>query len=234
MVSPNISTASKVLKMGIKLPNKTVLPAPNLPIAKFQHQNAKTEVPIPKYKIDPAKEYDQSVDFSFKNCSAKKKGNNIMVPKTNSINKKLKALIFVGFFRTRILYTAKANAPANIHASPLENLKDCKISQLPFEINKKMPRIQTVIPIILKKPSLSFKKITAMMVAKMGEEVVPIKAILIAVVLCPATYTKVLNKAIPVNAIRLNIFQLGFMNSHSNKTFWYTKGNNTIDAQAHR
>ena len=48
MVSPKIKIASRVLKMGIKFPNNTVLPAPNFEMAKFQHQNAKTDVPIPR------------------------------------------------------------------------------------------------------------------------------------------------------------------------------------------
>lgn len=36
----------------------------------------------------------------------------------------------------------------------------------------------------------------------MGDDVVPINARLIAVEVCPATYTSVLNKLIPVNDIQ--------------------------------
>ena len=58
MVSPKIKIASIVLKIGIKFPNKTVLPAPNFDIAKFQHQNAKTDVPTPRYRIEPINAVD--------------------------------------------------------------------------------------------------------------------------------------------------------------------------------
>ena len=96
------------------------------------------------------------------------------------INRKDKALIVVGFFLTKILYTAKAMAPANIHRSPIEKRKDNKRLQLALDISNRIPAMQMIIPTNLLSGNFSFKKTIASIVAKMGEEVVPINAILIA------------------------------------------------------
>ncbi len=85
--------ASRVLKMGIRFPNNTVLPAPNFEIAKFQHQNANTDVPIPRYNIDPNKELDHSMGSLTIICSTMKKGNSINEPNIKMMSKKDKALI---------------------------------------------------------------------------------------------------------------------------------------------
>lgn len=49
--SPRISTASIVLKTGIKLLNKDVLAGPILAMDAFQHKKPMTELPIPRYKM---------------------------------------------------------------------------------------------------------------------------------------------------------------------------------------
>ncbi len=103
MASPKINTASNVLKIGIKFPNKTVLPAPNFEMAKFQHQNAKTDVPIPRYRIEPINVFDQPIDSFTMDCSNIKNGNNINVPNKKMMSKNDKALISIGFLLTNIL-----------------------------------------------------------------------------------------------------------------------------------
>ena len=65
------------------------------------------------------------------------------------MSKNDKALICVGFFLTKILYTANAKAPARIQVSPLENLNESNVSQLPLDINSTMPTMQIIIPMIL-------------------------------------------------------------------------------------
>jgi hypothetical protein len=46
-------TASRLLNMGIRLPNKDVLPAPSMLIEVFQIKKQITDAPIPRYKIEP-------------------------------------------------------------------------------------------------------------------------------------------------------------------------------------
>jgi len=149
MDSPKIRIASRVLKIGIRFPNKTVLPAPNFEIARFQHQNAKTDVPIPKYKIEPIKALDQSIGSLTTICSMIKNGNSINEPNIKMMSKNDNALICMGFFLTKILYTANAKAPANIHASPLEKLNESNTSKLPLEISSTIPKMHSIIPMIL-------------------------------------------------------------------------------------
>jgi len=88
----------------------------------------------------------------------------------------------VGFFLTRILYTAKQNAARSIHASPAEKLSVSKFLKFPFDKRKRMPVMQRTSPAIFINPILSFKNILARIIDITGEEVVPISARLIAVV----------------------------------------------------
>lgn len=60
--------------------------------------------------------------------------------------------------------------------------------------------MQMSIPMILEGGTFSFKNILARITDMMGEDVVPINAILIASEKCPAIYTKVLNRLTPVTA----------------------------------
>ena len=87
-----------------------------------------------------------------------------------------------GFFLTSTLYTANAMAPVSAHKSPIEKVKDISVSKLPLEISNKTPDKQTSMPVSLNALMRSPIKIMAKVVAKMGEEVVLISAMLIAVV----------------------------------------------------
>ncbi len=84
--------------------------------------------------------------------------------------------------------------------------------------------MQISIPTIRKRPNFSFKKITASIVAKTGEEVVPISAILMAVVKCPATYTQVLKRVMPVKDTQNKYFQLAFTIFFSAVKFFHAIG----------
>ena len=97
-------------------------------------------------------------------------------------NKKVVAEMVAGVFRTRTLYTANAMAPASAHKSPIEKVKDISVCKLPFEISNNTPDKQTSMPVSLNALMRSPIKIMAKIVAKIGEEVVLISAILIAVV----------------------------------------------------
>lgn len=170
-----------VLIMGIRLPNKTVVPAPILLIAAFQHKKDTTDVPAPKYKSDINKELFQTIGAAF-TCSIKKPGSINKVPSPKMASKNVVAEIVVGFFLTSTLYTANAMAPASAHKSPIEKVKDSNVCKLPLEISNKIPDKQTSMPVSLNALMRSPIKIMAKVVAKMGEEVVLISAILIAVV----------------------------------------------------
>lgn len=87
-----------------------------------------------------------------------------------------------GFFLTNILYAAKQKAARSIHASPEENLRESRFLKSPFDKRKSIPAIQISIPDNFIHPILSFKKIRAIMMDMIGEEVVPINARLMAVV----------------------------------------------------
>ncbi len=107
-------------------------------------------------------------------------GTNINVPVTKIAIKKTMDEIAAGFFFTSVLYTAKENALASIHRSPVPNLNCASLCQLPCDNKKRIPPIQRTIPEIRKPFTFSFKKMVASMVAKMGAEVVPINARLMA------------------------------------------------------
>lgn len=100
--SPNISTASMLLKMGIRFPKRAVRAAPNFPMAEFQKRKDKTELPSPRYRMTIIKEGPQMIGGAIV-VSNKKAGNNKRVPRAKVANKKLRGEIPGGFFRTRIL-----------------------------------------------------------------------------------------------------------------------------------
>jgi hypothetical protein len=50
-----IMTASRLLNMGIRLPNKAVRPAPEYANGDIPYGKANTEAPMPRYKIAPIK-----------------------------------------------------------------------------------------------------------------------------------------------------------------------------------
>ena len=105
-----------------------------------------------------------------------------MVPSPKMASKNVVAEIVAGFFRTRTLYTANENAPASAHKSPSENVKDKSVCKLPLEISNSTPDKQTIMPmslyLLMRSPINNIAKV----VAKIGEEVVLINAILMAVV----------------------------------------------------
>ncbi len=70
----------------------------------------------------------------------------------------------------------------SIHTSPKENLRVRRFLKSPFDKRKSIPAIQTNIPDNFIHPILSFKKIRAIIIDMIGEEVVPINARLMAVV----------------------------------------------------
>jgi len=70
----------------------------------------------------------------------------------------------------------------SIHTSPEENLSVRRFLKSPLDKRKSMPAIQINMPANFIHPTLSFKKIRAMMIDMIGEEVVPINARLMAVV----------------------------------------------------
>ncbi len=170
-----------VLIIGIRLPNKTVVPAPILLIAAFQHKKEITEVPAPKYINDITSALFQTMGAALV-CSIKKPGKIKMVPSPNMASKKVVAEIVAGFFLTSTLYTAKEKAPANAHTSPKENVKDKSVCKLPLEISKSTPDKQTIMPMSLYLLMRSPINRMAKVVAKIGEDVVLINAILMAVV----------------------------------------------------
>ncbi|HEV8505090.1 MAG TPA: hypothetical protein VGQ53_06820, partial [Chitinophagaceae bacterium] len=73
-------------------------------------------------------------------------------------------------------------AATSIHASPEENLKARRFLKLPFDKRKSIPMMQMTIPDNFIHPIRSFRKIRAMIMDMIGEDVVPINARLIAVV----------------------------------------------------
>lgn len=116
-----------------------------------------------------------------------KKGSRISVPETNDTNKKFTGDISAGFLLTSTLYIAKDNAANKIQMSPTENLKANNVATLPFDNKTSIPAIDSIRPTTLSGRMLSFNKNTEIRIAKMGDEVVPINDILIAVVYRPAT-----------------------------------------------
>ena len=170
-----------VLIIGIRLPNKTVVPAPILLMAAFQHKNETTDVPTPKYKREITSELFQAIGAAL-TCSIKKPGRINKVPSPKMASKNVVAEMVAGFFRTSTLYTANAMAPASAHKSPIEKVKDSSVCMLPLEISNKIPVKQTSMPVSLNALMRSPIKIIANVVAKIGEDVVLISAILIAVV----------------------------------------------------
>ena len=100
--SPKNSTASILLKIGIRFPNKEVRPAPNLAMAAFQKRKESTEFPMPRYKITDIKEGLQLIGPVLA-ASITNAGNNIKVPNEKVANKKLRGDMPAGFLRTRIL-----------------------------------------------------------------------------------------------------------------------------------
>ena len=157
------------------------MPAPILLIAAFQHINEITEVPAPKYINDITSELFQTIGAALV-CSIKKPGNIKMVPRPKMASKNVVAEIVAGFFLTSTLYTANAMAPASAHMSPTEKVNDMSVCKLPFEISNSTPDKQTNMPmnlyLLMRSPINNIAKV----VAKIGEEVVLISAILMAVV----------------------------------------------------
>ena len=170
-----------VLIMGIKLPNKTVVPAPIRLIAAFQHKKETTEVPAPKYTSDNKSELFHTMGAAFI-CSIKKPGKINSAPRPKMASKKVVPEMVAGFFLTRTLYTANAMAPASAHMSPKEKVNDMSVCKLPFEISNKTPVKHTNMPVNLNALIRSPIKIIANVVAKIGEDVVLISAIFMAVV----------------------------------------------------
>lgn len=170
-----------VLMIGMRLPNKTVVPAPILLMAAFQHKKEITEVPAPKYINDITSALFQTMGAALV-CSNKKPGKINIVPSPNMASKNVVADIVAGFFLTSTLYTANEKAPARAHKSPSENVKDKSVCKLPLEISKSTPDKHTIMPMSLYLLIRSPINSMASVVAKMGEEVVLISAILMAVV----------------------------------------------------
>jgi len=170
-----------VLITGMRLPNKTVVPAPIFLIAAFQHKKETTDVPAPKYINDIKSVLFQTMGASLI-CSIKKPGNINNVPKPNMASKKVVPDMVAGFFLTSTLYTANAIAPASAHMSPTEKVNDNRVCKLPLEISNNTPDKQMSMPVSLNALMRSPIKIMANTVAKIGEDVVLMSAILMAVV----------------------------------------------------
>ena len=170
-----------VLITGMRLPNKTVVPAPIRLMAAFQHKKEITDVPAPKYKSDNTSELFQTMGAAFI-CSIKNPGKINRVPSPNMVSKKVVLEMVAGFFLTSTLYTANAMAPASAHMSPTEKVKDKRVGKLPLEISNNTPNKHTNIPVSLNALIRSPIKIIANVVAKIGEDVVLISAIFMAVV----------------------------------------------------
>ncbi len=81
----------------------------------------------------------------------------------------------------------KTNALKSIHTSPAVNLNANNVFMLPFDISSTTPEMQNNKPVKRNGVMVSFKKMAEIIMAKMGEAVVPIKARLIADVVWPAT-----------------------------------------------
>jgi len=174
-------TASRLLNMGMRLPNSAVRPAPSMLMAMFHIAKQITEAPMPRYNIEATRPIFHSATGDWL-CSHTKNGSNKTDPNKNVTNKKLTGEIADGFFLTKMLYVAKQKAARSIHASPDENFRAKRFLKFPFDNRKSMPAMQITIPNNFIHPTRSFKKIRAMIMDMMGEEVVPINARLIAVV----------------------------------------------------
>ncbi len=170
-----------VLITGMRLPNKTVVPAPIFFIAAFQHKKETTDVPAPKYKSDNTSELFQTTGAALI-CSIKNAGKIIREPSPKMASKKVVPEMVAGFFLTSTLYTANAMAPASAQMSPTEKVNDMSVCKLPFEISNKTPDKHTNMPVSLNALIRSPINTIASVVAKIGEEVVLISAILMAVV----------------------------------------------------
>lgn len=170
-----------VLITGMRLPNKTVVPAPIFLIAAFQHKKEITDVPAPKYKSDNKSELFQTMGAALI-CSIKNAGKIIREPSPKMASKKVVPEMVAGFFLTSTLYTANAMAPASAHMSPTEKVNDKRVCKLPLEISNNTPDKQTNMPVSLNALIRSPIKMMANTVAKIGEDVVLISAIFMAVV----------------------------------------------------
>ena len=128
-----------------------------------------------------ATELFQTIGAAFI-CSIKNPGKINRAPNPNMASKKVVPEMVAGFFLTSTLYTANAMAPASAHISPTEKVNDNRICKLPLEISNSTPNKQMSIPISLNALIRSPIKMMANAVAKMGEDVVLMSAILMAVV----------------------------------------------------
>ena len=81
---------------------------------------------------------------------------------------------------------ANTKALISVHTSPAENLNASSVAILPFDKSTTTPAMQNNKPAMRNGVMRSFKKIADKMMANTGDEVVPIKARLIADVVCPA------------------------------------------------
>ena len=100
--SCRINTASRLLNIGMRFPNKAVLPAPNMLIEIFQIKKQITEAPTPRYKIEIVNPIFQCIADVLL-ISHKKNGNNKIVPRKKLANRKFTGEIEEGFFLTKIL-----------------------------------------------------------------------------------------------------------------------------------
>ena len=102
------------------------------------------------------------------------------MPRRNTRKRKFIGFIAAGFFFTMVLYIEKASAAPKTHQSPFENDSEKRLLILPLVNNNNTPTTQMTIPRILIKLILSFKNIRARITDMIGEEVVPMRARLIA------------------------------------------------------
>ena len=107
-----------------------------------------------------------------------------------------------GFRLTSKLYIANDKAPNKTQTSPIPNLKANKVCKLPFDISTMIPARQNSKPANRSAFIFSLKSNSEMIITNTGEDVVPIKAILMAEVDLPAMYTSVLKMDTPVSATK--------------------------------
>ena len=92
----------RLVKMGMRLLNKTVLPEPRMPMALFQIKKQITEAPILRYRIEITTSRFQ-VTGPVVYISQMNIGNMRTVPNKKVVNRKLTGEIAAGFFFTKVL-----------------------------------------------------------------------------------------------------------------------------------
>ena len=96
------------------------------------------------------------------------------------VKRKFTGFIVAGRFFTSVLYIANEKAAASTHQSPFEKDRLTRLFIFPFVNNNSIPMMQMVMPVTTATPNFSFKNILARITARIGEEVVPIRARLMA------------------------------------------------------